>query len=241
MTSEGKTEARPGRIRVLLLLLAAVVGLLIAISGIATREPSQEYQKVVGAGDTQRIYGGVRQLGDRLGNEDAPVQMQVFVDVQSSEFRDQFLETIPPLVTTQVRNGQLQLLLRNRSLTRNPTELSFYGVEAAAEQSYGWQYADLMVRNLEEAEAKGKVDEDFLRNLAGSITHMEIEEWQAAFDAGLEEGSAMTARLAEQDKLAIKLGIRAKPAVVVTGPGGTETVQDAPDLARIERAIDAVR
>lgn len=241
MSTEGKTESRPGRYWVLFLLVAAVAGLFAAIVGMSTREPSTEYQKVVGAGETQRIYGGVRQLGDRLGREDAPVQMQVFVDVQSSTYRDQFLDTIPPLVNTQVRSGQLQMRLRNRSLTRNATELSFYGVEAAVEQSYGWQYADLMVRNQEQAEKKGQIDAAFLRNLAESITHLEIEEWQDAFDAGLEDGSAMTARLEAQDKLAISLGIRAEPAVVVTGPRGTEIVQDAPDLDRIQRAITAVR
>ncbi len=241
MSTEGKSETRPGRYWVMLILAAAIVALLIAIAGIATREPSQEYQKVVGAGDTQQIYGGVRQLGDRLGDENAPVQMQVFVDVQSAEYRDQFLDTIPPLVNTQVRSGQLQMLLRNRSLTRNATELAFYGVEAAAEQNYGWQFADLMVRNQEAAQDKGRVDREFLRTLAEAIPHMELLDWEESFDAGIEEGSEMTARLEAQDKLAIKLGIRAEPAVVVTGPRGTEVVQDAPDLDQIQQAINAVR
>lgn len=241
MSTEGHSGARPGRIWIMLALTAAIVGLAIAITGIATREPSTEYQKVIGAGQTQQIYGGVRQLGDRLGNEDAPVQMQVFVDVQSSAYQQQFLDTIPPLVNSQVRGGQLQLLLRNRSLTRNATELAFYGVAAATEQNYGWQFADLMVRNQEAAVEKGRVDREFLRTLAEAIPHMDLLAWEESYDAGVKEGSEMTARLEAQDKLAIKLGIRAEPAVVVTGPRGTETVQDAPDLEQIEAAITAVR
>lgn len=49
--------------------------------------------------------------------------------------RDQFLETVPPLVSNEVRDGEVQLLYRNRSLTRNPTELGFYGVEARASRA----------------------------------------------------------------------------------------------------------
>jgi len=241
LNDEATPEARPGRIWVLLILVIATAALLFALAGIATRKPDSEYQKVLGAGDTQRIFGGMPQAGDRLGESDAPVQAQAFLDVQSSSFRDQYLETIPPLVNAQVRSGQVQLLLRNRSLTRNATELAFYGVEAAGEQDAAWQYADLMFRNQSQADRKGKVDREFLRNLAGSIQGLDAEQWQRDFDAGIAKDSAMTAALEEQDKLAIQLGIRAEPAMVITGPGGTRVVQDAPDLARIEAAISEVR
>lgn len=241
MNDQGKPQARPGRVWILLALIASGLALLIGIANISTRKADTTYQKVLGASDAQRIFGGVRQAGDRLGSADAPVKMQVFLDAQAAGFRDQYLETIPPLVNTQVRDGQLQLLLRNRSLTQNATELGFYGIQAAAMQDYGWEFADLLFRNQTQAEEKGVVDREFLLNLAGSIQQMDVEQWQADFDAGLKEGSAMTATLEDQDKLAIQLGIRAQPAAVVTGPNGTRTVQDAPDLARIEAAIGEVR
>lgn len=241
MNDEGKPQARPGRVWILLALITAGLALLIGIANISTRKPDTSYQKVLGASDTQRIFGGVRESGDRLGSADAPVRMQVFLDAQAAGFRDQYLETIPPLVNTQVREGQLQLLLRNRSLTQNATELGFYGIQAAAAQDYGWEFADLLFRNQTQAEEKGVVDREFLLNLAAAIQQMDLEQWQADFDAGVKEGSAMTAALEEQDKLAIQLGIRAEPAVVVTGPNGTRTVQDAPDLAQIEAAIGEVR
>lgn len=241
MNEDGKPQARPGRIWILLALGITALALLIGIINISTREADKTYQKVLGASDTQRIYGGVRQLGDRLGSEDAPVQMEVFLDAQASEFRDQYLDTIPQLVTTQVRSGQLQMALRNRSLNQNMTELAFYGIEAAANQDFGWQFLDLMFRNQTQAQEKGRVDREFLLNLASAIESLDIDQWQADFDAGVKEGSAMTAKLEEQDRLATDLGIRAQPAVIVTGPGGSEVVQDSPDLAQIEAAIDEVR
>lgn len=235
-----KSSPRPGRKRVLLILVIAFGALGIAIVGMSTREPSQEYQRVIGSDDSQRIFGGVRQLDDRLGVQDAPVQMQLFLDAQSETYRDQFLETVPPLVADQVRGGDLTLLYRNRSLTRNATELSFFAIEAAQEQGYGWQYAYLMFRNQEKAKATG-LDEEFLQTLAETIPHLEVTEWKDDFEAGIEPGSSAEESLVEQDKLAFDLKIRDEPAAVVSGPGGTEVVQDAPGLERLQQAIDSVR
>ncbi|MCC6755025.1 MAG: thioredoxin domain-containing protein [Solirubrobacterales bacterium] len=232
-------QRRPGQIRTLI-ILAIAAGLLVAgLVGMSTREPSHEYDDVQGVQDMRQVIGGERQLEDRLGEVDAPVQMQVFLDAQSSTYRDQFLETIPPLINSQVRSGDLKLLYRNRSLTRNATELSFYGIEAAMNQNYGWQFAYLMFRNQAQAEEQG-LDEEFLTRLAESIEHLDIEQWKADFNDGLEEGSQMNAELQAQDQLAIDLEIRDAPAAVVNGANGTEILQDAPDLAEIEAAIDKV-
>ena len=51
----------------------------------------------------------------------------------------------------------------------------------------------------------------------------------------------MNAELQAQDEIAINLEIRDQPAAVVNGPGGTEVVQDAPDLAELQAAIGEVQ
>ncbi|MBK8294423.1 MAG: thioredoxin domain-containing protein [Solirubrobacterales bacterium] len=231
---------RPGRIWIVLALTLAVVGLMVGLTGLSTQEPGGDFENVIGAGDSQRIFGGVRQLEDRLGSEDAPVEIQYFVDVQSSTYKDQFLETIPPTVNTDVRSGVVQFLLRNRSLTQNATELSFYGVEAAVKQGYGWQFAYLMVRNQEEAR-KHRLNEDFLETLAGAIPHLDLPQWKEDFDEGVKPDSDMTADLQAQDELAINAKIRDEPAFIVAGPNGTRILQDAPGLDRLQLAIDEVR
>lgn len=236
----GEKQRRPGQIRTLIILAVAIGALLIGLIGMSTREASNEYEDVQGVQEMRQIFGGERQLDDRLGQDDAPVQMQVFLDAQSSTYRDQFLETIPALVNGPVRSGELKLLYRNRSLTRNATELSFYGIEAAMKQNYGWQYAYLMFKNQDLAQEQ-RLDEDFLTRLAESIENMEIVEWKQDFEEGLEEGSQMNAELQAQDQIAIDLEIRDQPAAVVNGPGGTEIVQDAPDLGQLQVAIGEVQ
>ena len=233
-------QRRPGQFRTLIILAVAVGALLIGLIGMSTREASNEYEDVQGVQEMRQTIGGERQLDDRLGSDDAPVQMQVFLDAQSGTYRDQFFDTIPPLINGPVRSGDLKLLYRNRSLTRNATQLSFYGIEAAMNQNYGWQYAFLMFRNQEHAKQVG-LDEEYLTNLSESIQYLYLPQWEQDFKAGLENGSQMNADLQAQDQIAIDLEIRDKPAIVVNGPRGTEIVQDAPDLAQIEAAIDAVK
>lgn len=233
-------QRRPGQYRMLGILALAIGGLLIALIGMATREASNEYGDVEGVGDMQRIFGGQRQFEDRVGAEDAPVQMQVFLDAQNETYRDQFLDTVPALVGGPVSADELKLLYRNRSLSRNATQLSFYGIEAAMIQGFGWQYAYLMFRNQELADEQG-LDEEFLTLLAESIESMELAEWKQDFEEGIQTGSRMNAQLQAQDQIAINLEIRDEPAVVVNGPNGTEIVQEAPDLAQMEAAIGEVR
>jgi hypothetical protein len=239
-TASTGAAKRPGRIRVLLLLLLGVGILTISIVGMSTREASNEYRAVEGTDEAQRIFGGAFQFGERLGAGNASVQIQVFTDVQDSAAAEWFLEVIPALADGPVREEDAQLLLRNRSLTRNPTELSFFGVEAAAEQDYAWNYAYLVARNLDLARDIG-LDAEFLELLAESIERMELAVWKVDYEQGLEPDSEVMMRLEEQDKLAIDLGLRAAPAMVLNGPGGTEILQDTPDLAEIRAAIDRVR
>lgn len=232
--------SRPGRIWVILLLLAATVGLAIGIISISTQEPGQEFKDVQGVGDMQRIFGGVRQLDDRLGVGDAPVQVQYFVDVQSSAYKDQFLDTIPLMVNGPVRGGDVQLLLRNRSLTINATERSFYGIQAAAEQGYGWQYAYLIVRN-QDAAKEARLDDEFMETIAKAIRYLDPIQWKEDFEEGLKPDSDMTRGLEDDDKQAINLKITDAPAFLVSGPTGTELLMDAPGLDELQLAIDKVR
>jgi protein-disulfide isomerase len=97
-----------------------------------------------------------------------------------------------------------------------------------------------MFKNQDLAKEQG-LDEDFLTHLAETIENMDIDQWKQDFEEGNQPDSAMNADLQAQDQLAINLKIRDKPAVVVNGPVGTVTVQDAPDLSEIQAAISEVQ
>jgi Thioredoxin len=245
MTAGSEAAARPlprrGRIWVIAVLALALFGLGYAIVEIATRPPGPAVVKVEGIEDAQEIFGGVPQEGDRLGPEDAPVSIQVFTDLQCGSCRSEFLGTIPPLVEDEVRPGRVELLLRHYSVAENPTELGFYGAEAAAQQGYGWQYTYLFFRNQHEAEKQGTISEDFMSSLAGSIGELDVPEWHEYLEKQSGPGGAMQKTLEGYDELGQELGIRTQEATIITGPGGSRTLQDGPALGQIEHAIEAVR
>jgi hypothetical protein len=139
-----------------------------------------------------------------------------------------------------VRPGEAKLLMRHYSIAANPLELGFFGAEAAAEQGYGWQYTYLFFVNQDEAERFG-IGDRFMASLAGAVGEIELEEWQAALDERGGTGGPLARRLEGYEELGRGLGIRIGQAVIVSGPGGTRTLQEGPGLSRIEQAIEAVR
>jgi protein-disulfide isomerase len=167
------------------------------------------------------------------------VTIQYFADLQCGNCRDEFLGTIPGLVNRYVRPGDVKILMRHYSVAENPLELGFFGAEAAAQQGYGWQYTYLFFRNQAEAERFG-VDEELMGSLAGAIGELDLPEWHDYLESEGGSDGEIARRLEGYDHLGTELGIRARPAAIVSGPRGTRTLQDGPTLVQMERAVEAV-
>ncbi|HWO15339.1 MAG TPA: thioredoxin domain-containing protein [Solirubrobacterales bacterium] len=234
------TRSRRGRIWVIVVFALGAVALGYTIVEISTKEAGRQVVRLAGISDAQRIFAGMPQAGDRLGSSNAPVSIQIFNDMQCSNCRADFLGTIPSLAEDYARPGDAKLLMRHYSVARNPVEVGFFAAEAAAEQGYGWQYTYLFFRNQAEAERFG-IDDDYLGSLAGSIANLDVPEWRVTLDRESGPDGAITKTLEDYAELGADLGIRIRQAAIVSGPGGTRTLQDGPTLAQIERAIEAVQ
>ncbi|MFN8160017.1 MAG: thioredoxin domain-containing protein [Solirubrobacterales bacterium] len=239
-TVQGAGESRRGRWFVLAVLAVGTVALLVTLVDLAGQKAGPAVVRVSGIDDAQRVFGGVRQDGDRLGSPDAPVTIEMFNDVQCANCREQFLSTVPGLVEGYVRSGDVQLVYRHYSFSTQAVEEGFLAAEAAGEQGYQWQYVYLLFRNQAEAERVG-VTERLLTSIAGSIGELDTQQWKRDFNEGGGPDGAITRRLEAQDETARGLGLRAQPSAIVTGPRGTRTLQDSPTLAEIEAAIRAVQ
>jgi Thioredoxin len=231
---------RRGRFWIVLALGITLALLGYAVVEISTQEAGREVVRLEGITEAQEAFGGVPQEGDRLGSSNAPVSIQVFNDLQCSSCRRDFLATIPALANGPARAGDVKLLYRHYSVSQSPQELGFYGAEAAAEQGYGWQYTYLFFRNQDEAERFG-IDEDYLDSIAGGIEELNEPEWLAYLEEEGGSDGAISRRLEGYGELGNQLGIRTRQAAIVSGPGGTRTLQDGPSLRQIEVAIEAVR
>jgi protein-disulfide isomerase len=234
-----KPIPRRGRLWVILVFGLGLLALGYAVVQISTQKPDNSIVHVVGVNEAQEIFGGVRQEGDRLGPEDAPVTIQVFNDLQCENCSQAFLSTIPALTEKYARNGDAKLLYRHYSNAETPEELGFYGAEAAAEQGYGWQYTYLFFRNQDEAKRVG-VNQDFLASIAASVEELNVPEWEKAMEEATGSGSAISRQLESYEALGRELGIRVGQAMIITGPNGTKTLQDSPKLGEVERAIAEV-
>lgn len=241
MSSEvaSKPLPRRGRLWVIALLALAFGAIGYAIVSISTQEPGDPVVHLDGITDAQRLFGGMPQEGERLGSSNAPVTIQVFNDLQCGKCRDDFLATIPELAENHARPGEVKLLYRHYSNSISPEQLGFYGAEAAAEQNYGWQYIYLFFRNQDEAERFG-VDQDYLASVAGGVEKLDPREWEDDLERKGLSGGPIAERLESQEELGRDLGIRSGQAMIVTGPGGTRTLQEGPSLAEVEKAIEEV-
>lgn len=231
---------RRGRIRVIVGLLLFGALLFAGISEIATREAGEaEPIELDGGRDAQRVFGGLRQHEERIGSPDAPVTIQLFTDMQCGACADHFLETAPVLVEELVRTGRAQVLYRHYSFSRSAIQRGFLAAEAAGEQGYLWQYAYIFFASQEELERVG-LDREALRDVAASIPELEVEAWQEDLDAAGEQDGPVIERLLAEDEIARELGLRAEPSAIVSGPAGTETLQDSPAAGEILAAVDDV-
>jgi protein-disulfide isomerase len=218
----------------LTILSVAAIGLLAAIVSLSVGEHREEKFTISGSGEVQELVGGIPQLGDRLGSDDAPITIDVFNDIQCTRCADYQREVIDPLINDYVRPGDAQMIFRHYPLGGKPVTLGGVAAEAAGQQDRQWQFIEVFIRNLNQVPAEG-VTQEFLNEIASATPKLEVTDWEQAMQ-GDEAEQAATAG----NDLGTKLKITANPAVVVTGANGSEELDDAPGIDDIEAAIDSV-
>lgn len=231
-----------GRWLVLAALAAGVTLLIVAIVDLSVREGGEPRIELTGESDMQALFGGLPQDGDRLGESEAPVTIQMFNDVTCDNCSDHFLDTVPGLVDEVVRDGDAKLIYRHYSFSIRPVQEGFIAAEAAAEQGYQWPYVYLFFANQDEAKRVGPQGlDEFLQAIAGSIPELEPAEWERDLEEGGGPDGEYTERISQQDEVARGLGLRAQPSAIVSGPNGTVVLQDSPSLDRILEAVGEVQ
>ena len=218
----------------LTILTVAAIGLLAALVSLSVGEHKEETFRIAGSGDVQELVGGIPQLGDRLGSDDAPVTIDVFNDVQCTRCADYQLNVIDPLINDYVRTGEAQMIFRHYPLGGKPVTLGGVAAEAAGQQDRQWQYIEVFVRNLDEVPEQG-VNQEFLNEVASAVPKLEVTDWEDAVNGDEAEQAARAG-----NDLGTQLKIPADPAVVVTGANGSEELDSAPTIDEIEAAIDRV-
>ena len=216
-------------------LVVLGVALLAAVVSISIGERSAGTFDIEGQDSTQSLYSGIRQQAERLGRDDAPVEIELFIDLRSVPDARFASEVVDPVVKEYVRDSdRAQIDLRHRSIGRTEITEAAIAATAAGEQGRQWQFSRLVLFNLDEAGPDG-ADAAFLRQVAELTPQMELAEWEEALD------DPASRSIPEADAaLATELRLPAQPAMVVTGPGGSEELVDSPTLEEVRAAIERV-
>lgn len=231
--SEGRPRRRPRPLGVAILVLIGLVAIA-AIASLSLDEGDTDPIEIDDAGDVRKLTGGIPQLEERLGSEDAPVTVEVFNDLQCSPCGDWQLQTVEPLIAEEVRGGEVQLRFRHWSMTERRTGVAAYGAVSAGLQGQQWQFIELFFRNQREAERRG-VTQEFLDEVAKGVLNLNVEQWQDDFD-----DPRVAEALEADDLLAVEEGIPTEPGVIVTGPEGEVKLVETPSLAEVREAIAEV-
>jgi hypothetical protein len=223
-------------------LAALVVGVAYAIYAIAVGEGGPQAVEIDGRPEVQNLIAGIRQEEERLGSPDASVEIDLFTDVRAVPAAEFQAEVIDPVIEEYVRSGRALINLHHYSSGRSAVTEAAIACQAAGAQGHQWQYAALVLRNLPSPN-EGTVDETFLNEIAEVTPGLEKDEWESEFDEELtrqREDPDYESVIEADDKLAIELKLPAAPSLVVTGPGGQETITDSPPLAEVRLAIERV-
>jgi protein-disulfide isomerase len=208
-----------------------VVVALAVIASLSLDEGDTEPIRIDHAGEVRKLIGGIPQLEARLGENDAPVTIEVFNDLQCTDCAAFQRRSIDPLIAGEVREGEVKLEYTHWSMTERAVGVTSYAAVAAGLQGQQWQFIELAFRNQDEAERRG-VTQEYLDEIAKGILNLNLEQWQR----DLEDPEVAEA-LKEDDLRAIELRIPTEPSVIVTGPSGERTLTDSPSLERIRAAI----
>lgn len=210
--------------------LAAIL-LIYGIVSIAVGEGGSRRIDLRGANAVQELYGGVRQDGTRIGDPDAPVTIGVFNDLQCAPCRRYQLQVVDPLVAEYARGSAAQLEFHNFSLGATDTTVAAFAATAAGLQDREWQYIDLFFRNQGQAGPRG-VTPQFMNDIANAIPELDPVKWD--HDRGSEKVQAVV----ESDaKIATDYKLPAQPAIVVSGPHASRTLDESPTKRQVEAAV----
>jgi len=231
--SESAPRRRPRPIGVAILAGIAVIAIAL-IASLSLDEGDTDPIAIDDAGEVRKLVGGIPQLEDRLGEDNAPVTIEVFNDLQCTDCAAWQLDVVEPLIEEEVRGGDVKLEYRHWSMTERPAGVASYGAVSAGLQAQEWQFIELFFHNQDEAESRG-VTQEFLDEVAKGVLNLNVEQWQNDFDE-----PEVKETLEDDDLRAVEERIPTEPGVIVTGPEGSVKLIETPTLAEIREAIAEV-
>jgi protein-disulfide isomerase len=207
---EAQAAARKRRLTLLGAVLAAAVVVIVAavlISQSGSDEPSAEE----GTAQANTLFTGIPQEGNVLGDKDAPVTIEEYVDLQCPFCKRFSSDGLPDVVNDYVKTGQAKLVLRTLTFIGADSERGARVAWAAAAQGKMFQFVENFYANQGE-ENTGYADEAFLKKIAEGVTGLDA---QKALDG--RDSASVSSSIQASQTAANKANIASTPTFLV-GP-----------------------
>jgi protein-disulfide isomerase len=195
-----------------------------------------------GSTEANALFKGIPQNKLILGKPTAPVEMQMFIDVQCPICQNYETVYLPTVVQKYIRTGKVQLHLQPWAFLGSQSFTGRLGVIAAAAQDKGYEYAKVLYDN-QGTEESGWLDGRMMANIAASVTGLDLQRWRT--DVNSAEAQSVAKAV---DKLAKTSQVTGTPTVLVGPANGPLrnvltpaqiAANQSPTLQETERALDA--
>jgi protein-disulfide isomerase len=223
-----KDSRRP----VILLPVLAIVAILIATAILGFGTGSGPSQRTIDQ-EVTALLTGIPQQGTTLGSQDAPVTLQMFVDLECPTVT-RFVELYLPLILSDwVRTGTVKLEYRSLQ-TDTVDEGIFFSQEeaarAAGKQNRMWNFALTFVRQ-QGQHFTAYANDAFLVHIASQVPELSMGRWNRdRKDISLFKPIALNVHSAHTQ------GLRYTPSFVTVGHADTGSVQEEL-IASLEKDI----
>jgi protein-disulfide isomerase len=188
-----------------------------------------------GAAAVNGQLAGIPQRGMVLGDPGAPVELIEFADLQCPYCKAFTEEVLPPIIETQLENGQVKIAFHNFTIIGEQSLPAGAAALAAGAQGRGWNFVELFYRN-QGTEDSGYADDAFLEAVAKGAGVRDLAKWNRERDEFTAKVEATTAE-AEQ------LGFNGTPSLAIRGPktDGLEPIETPGSTGDLESAIEEAR
>jgi protein-disulfide isomerase len=208
---EAQAAARKRRMTLLggvLVAAVAIIAVVIVISQSGTDDgPSAE------EGQTQAntLFAGIPQSGNVLGDPKAPVTIEEYIDLQCPFCKQFSTDGLPDVVEEYVKTGQAKLVMRTLTFIGPDSERGARVAWSAGEQNKMFQFVENFYAH-QGQENSGYVDEAFLKEVAGGVEGLNVQQ---ALDG--RDSAKVTSSIQASQAAARKANVDSTPSFLV-GP-----------------------
>lgn len=214
------------------LALAAVV---VVVAVVLSQSGTDDEPAAGGGGGAAAaaLVDGIAQRGQALGDADAPVTIEEYVDYQCPFCGEFSTKVFPTVLEDYVKTGKVRIVLRTQAFLGEDSVKAARFAAAAGQQNRQWQFTEAFYAQQGE-ENSGYVTDEFLRKVAADAA---VDYAKAAAAADTEKISAV---LVDASNEAQRKGMDSTPAFAMGATGGRllKVETDALDAAAFSQTID---